>query len=94
MAGSTGPVIATGAITWTNAVILSSRKPADVLGYSARVAVGTGIAAMILSGVDKLSPQAARAVGYLALLTVTLTRIGGRPSPVENTLSWWNSGGN
>jgi hypothetical protein len=93
MATSTGPVLATGAITWTNAVIVSENKPADILTYSVRVGVGTGIAALILAGLSKMSPEAARALGFLGLVTVTLTRVDGRPSPAENALSWWNQGG-
>lgn len=92
MATSTGPVLALGAVTWANGVILQPKTTPDVFRFSTRVAVGTGILAAGLSLVEKGSPELARGVAFVALVTTLFTRYKGRRSPVENLLSWWKEG--
>jgi hypothetical protein len=89
MGTSTGPVVALGTITWINGAILQPDKTPDVFKFSTRVAVGTGIAAAGLSLVERASPDLARGVAFVALVTALFTRYKGRKSPVENLLTWW-----
>jgi hypothetical protein len=89
MGTSTGPVVALGVITWANGAILQPDKTGDVFKFSTRVAVGTGIAAAGLSLVERASPELARGVAFVALVTVLFTRYKGRKSPAENLLVWW-----
>lgn len=89
MAGSTGPILALGAITWANGVILQPDAVDDTFRFSTRVAVGTGIAAAGLTLVGKLSPELARGAAFVALVTALFTRFNNRASPVENLLAWW-----
>jgi hypothetical protein len=89
MATSTGPIVALGVITWANGAILQPDKTPDVFKFSTRVAVGTGIAAAGLSLVGHASPDLARGVAFVALVTTLFTRYKGRKSPVENLLTWW-----
>jgi hypothetical protein len=89
MGVSTGPIAALGVITWANGVILQPGEVEDTLKFTTRVAVGTGIAALGLSLVEKGSPELARGIAFVALITALFTQIGGRKSPTENLLSWW-----
>jgi hypothetical protein len=90
MAASTGPIVTLGLITWGNGAILQA-SPEPVVPFSARVAVGTGIAAGGLALLERSTPELAKAVAWLALVTVLFARIGGRRAPVENLLRWYNS---
>jgi hypothetical protein len=91
MGASTGPIVALGVITWANGAILRPDTLPDgsTLRFSVRVGVGTGIAAAGLSLMERLSPELARGIAYVALVTALFTRFDGRPSPVENLLTWW-----
>lgn len=90
MAGSTGPMVALGLVTWANGAILQPETVGDSqFKFATRVAVGTGIAAAGLSLVGKASPQLARGVAFVALVTALFTRYQGRNSPVDNLLAWW-----
>lgn len=93
MARSTGPALALGGITWANQVIISKNRPDDVFGTSARIVVGTGIAAGALALVEKASEQLAVGIAWVALVAVLFTRVGRQPSPTENLLRWWNDTG-
>jgi hypothetical protein len=92
MATSTGPIVTLGLITWANGAVIQPKAGQNTLAFSARVAVGTGIAAGGLSLVERASPELARGVAWVALVTALFTRIGGRRSPIDNLLRWWNEG--
>jgi hypothetical protein len=89
MAQSTGPIVTLGLITWANGAILEG-KGSD-LKFTARVAVGTGIAAGGLALVERLSPELAKGVAWIALVTALFTRVGNSRSPVDNLLRWWDN---
>jgi hypothetical protein len=88
MAQSTGPMLALGLISWGNGAILEG-KGADV-PFTARVVVGTSIAAGSLVLVERISPEVAKGIAWIALVTTLFVRIGGRESPIDNLLKWWN----
>jgi hypothetical protein len=84
-------MVALGLVTWANGAILQPDTITDgnQFKFATRVAVGTGIAAAGLSLVGKASPQLARGVAFVALVTALFTRYQGRNSPVDNLLAWW-----
>lgn len=88
MSKTTGPILATGAVTIANQVIFHD-EPMDW-----RVPVATGLAAMGFSLAEKAWPKGAQILAWTVLGTVLLSRVKPSvPSPVESALSWWNKGG-
>lgn len=88
MAASTGPVLAIGAITLANNVIVHSKPLAD----QAKVIVGTGITAVALGLLEQASPGLAVGLAWLALVTLLLTRIDPKvPAPLESIANWYNA---
>lgn len=88
MAASTGPALTVGAITWANVVLLE--PGGDTFKDTTRIAVATGIVVGGLALIERASEPAAKGIAWLALVTVLFTRIGGRRSPAENLLRWYN----
>jgi hypothetical protein len=89
MARSTGPVLALGAITLGNNVILHGK---DVAGQ-ARVVVGTTILAAGLALIEHASEGLAVGLAWLALVSVLFVRITpGVPAPIESLATWLNEG--
>lgn len=88
MATTTGPILATGAITVVNNTIFHG-KPMDW-----RVPAATGLAAIGFSLFERVWPIGAEMLAYTVLITVLLTRTTSNvPSPAESALAWWNQGG-
>ena len=87
MAASTGPILAIGAITLTNRVVFNN-KPMDW-----KIAIGTGIAAVMFAGAESLiGSDIPRGIAMVALVAVVFTRIDPQvPSPAESAMKWWNS---
>ncbi len=87
MARSTGPMLATGAITWANQTLLGPSADLD-LTKTARIAVATGLGVGILSLVEKASPELAAGIAWTMVVTVLLVRIDGKtPTPLERALT-------
>lgn len=83
MSKTTGPILAIGAITFTNKLIASG----DV---DIRVPVGTGIAAILFSLAERVHEGLAVGIAYIALVTICLTRVDPKvPSPAETLLKYW-----
>lgn len=81
MARSTGPLLAVGAITLGNEVILNE-KPMNW-----KIPIATGLAAGLFVIVENAWPDGAVALAWMALATVVFVRIDpATPSPVENLL--------
>lgn len=88
MSLTTGPVLATGAVTIVNRTVFHG-QPMDW-----RVPVATGLAALGFSLAEKAWPQGAQILAWTSLLTVLLTRMDPKvPSPTESAISWYNSNG-
>lgn len=88
MSTTTGPILATGAITVVNQTIFND-EPMDW-----RVPVATGLAAIGFSLAERAWPKGAQILSWTVLGTVLLTRTQPNvPSPVESALSWWDKGG-
>ncbi len=83
MARSTGPILAVGAITLTNQVILNN-KPMNW-----KIPVATGFAVAVFSVIEKGWEQGAVALSWMALITILISRTDpAEKSPVENLLDW------
>lgn len=88
MGQTTGPVLATGAITVINTTVFNGQP------MPWRVPIAAGLAAVGFNLAEKAWPKGAEILAWTMLLTVLLTRTDPKqPSPVENALSWWNKGG-
>ncbi|HLI36946.1 MAG TPA: hypothetical protein VKV80_06345 [Streptosporangiaceae bacterium] len=67
-------------VSFGNEWILN-RQPPDF-----RILLAGGVATVLLAGLEKVNASLAVGLAYIALVTVTLTRVGGKPSPAENLL--------
>lgn len=87
MSASTGPILATGAVTMLNQSVFNS-QPIDW-----RVPVATALAAGMAAAAEQLvGAGLVRGLALLGLATVLLTRLDPRvPAPAESALKWWNS---
>jgi hypothetical protein len=86
MSNTTGPILATGAVTIANKVIFTN-QPMDW-----RVPIATGLAAIGFSMFERAAPQIADLLAWTTLITVLVTRTDPKvPSPAENAVAWWNS---
>lgn len=87
MSQSVGPILAAGALTVTNQSILGDEP------FNWRVPVATLTAAGVLALIEQGWPAGARAIAWMALLTVILARTApGIPSPAERLVTAWSSG--
>lgn len=85
MSRSTGVILAVGAISLGNAVIVNEQP------INWRIPIATGIAAGMLSLIEKASEPLAVGIAYIALVTVLFVRVQPNvPSPVESFNTWWN----
>jgi hypothetical protein len=86
MAESTGYILAAAAITAANEAVFApavSGKPLWT-SFNWRIIPATGVAALMLAGLEQLSVPLGKGLAMLALLTVVLVPVGNAPSPVEN----------
>ena len=80
-------MLAVGAITVVNQTVLNGKE------MNWRVPIGTGIAAVGLSLLERVSPGLATGLAYIALVTILFARVDPTiPSPAESALRWWNQG--
>lgn len=87
MSMTTGPVLATGAITIVNRTVFNG-EPMDW-----RVPIATGFLVIAFSGAERVWPQGAQILAWTGLVTLLLTRIDPDvPSPVESAVNWWQEG--
>lgn len=89
MARSTGPILAVGAITYANQVI-GNHKPWD---RELIIPVATGVAAGILALFERVQPQLAVGIAWIALITALLVPPAGGRAPVTNALALTGLGG-
>lgn len=86
MSGTTGPVLALGAITIINQSVMHDTP------FDFRVVIATGAAAVMFIPLEKAFPKAATMLAWTALAAVLLTRINGVPSPSETFVDWFEKG--
>jgi len=87
MARSTGPILAVGAVTIVNQVIVH-KQPMDW-----RVPIATGFAAGAFALMERGWEAGAVGLAWLALFTTLFVRLQpGVPSPVESFVEFWERG--
>lgn len=88
MAGSTGPILAIGAITVVNQSIVNN-QPVDW-----RVPIGAGLAALAFSAMESAAPTyagAVRKIAWIALVTTLFVRLKPDvPAPMDSFVKWYN----
>lgn len=85
MSGTTGPILAMGAVTLANSMLFNN-KPFDP-----KIPLATAIAAGAFALLEKGWPQGATALAWTAFITVLIARVQpGVPAPVESLASWWS----
>jgi hypothetical protein len=89
MAGSTGPIMATGAITAANGVLFN-KQPAT---FGIRVGVATAIAAGLLGLFEHANAALATGIAWIALVTSLLITPKSGKSAVTNVLAATGLGG-
>jgi hypothetical protein len=85
MAQSTGIILAVGTISFGNQLLINHE-------LDFKIPVATAVAAIILSGVEKVSAPLAVGIAYIALVTISLTRVNGKASPAENLINYTGIG--
>lgn len=84
MAASTGPILAIGAITTANRVIVNGQE------IDWRVPIGTALAAMGFAYAERWWPRPVVAMSWLALTALLFVRIDeGTPAPIESFYRWY-----
>lgn len=89
MARSTGPMLAAGAITWSNNYLLAD-QPEPLFDATVRIGIATGLAAGILVVVEKAAPDLAVILAWAAVVTVLFVRVppnSRNPTPLERALN-------
>jgi hypothetical protein len=89
MAGSTGPIVATGVITMANDVLGNGKGWAAVIP----TAVATAVAAVLLDGMEHISAPLAIGIAWIALVTSLLITPKSGNSAVTNLLRLTGLGG-
>lgn len=88
MAKSTGPILAVGAITLFNDVVVHKKT----LGQDVRVLIAAGGAALVLGLIEQASETLAVGLAWMALITVLFTRMDPKtPAPLESIANWYNA---
>lgn len=85
MSRSTGPIVATGLIAWSNQVLLSDQPSDgnDKFVETAKIGVSTGVLALAFYGLEKLSPEVAVGLAWVGLTTLLFVRFNNKPTPLE-----------
>lgn len=86
MAESTGIALAVGGITAANEALFAplAGHGTPWQNFNWRIVPATAIFALALYGMEQVSPQFAKGIGYIALVTVLFARFGNAPTPIEN----------
>lgn len=86
MSQSTGPILAAGAVTLANQSVFGDQP------VNWRIPVATLGAAAAMALVEQGWPAGARAIAWMALVSVLFARLTpGEPAPVERLMSAWSS---
>lgn len=86
MAESTGFILAAAGIAAANeAIFLPAAHDRPLWqDFNWRIVPATAMAALLLAGLEHVSPPLGKGLAMLALLSVLIVPMGNAPSPVEN----------
>ena len=86
MASAAGWVLAAGAVSAANEAIFvpieTHQPPWETMNW--RIVPATAVLAIILTGMDKMSPGFGAGLGMLVFLAVLVIPVGHQPSPIDN----------
>jgi hypothetical protein len=82
--GAVGMILAAGAITAANEAVFAPVADSVKASFNWRIVPATVIAALLIDGLDRLSPAFAIGLAATALITVLFTQTGKAPAPAEN----------
>ncbi len=83
MAASTGPVLIAGGITAANELIFAPME-GQKIAFNWRLIPATGLLALSLAGLEKISPGFATGLAWLLVATVLIVPLGNAPTPLAN----------
>lgn len=83
MGASTGPVLLAGGITAANELIFAPVEGRKV-SFNWRLIPATGLLALTLDGLEKISPGFAAGLAWLMVATVLIVPLGNAPTPLQN----------
>lgn len=80
-----GIALTVGGITAANELLFAPVAGKGTwANFNWRILPATAGFALLLAGIEKLSPRLATGIGVTALVTVLFTRVGNAPAPIEN----------
>lgn len=80
-----GIALAVGGITAANELFFAPpASGGNAVKFNFRIIPATGIFALLLAGLNQMSPTLAKGIGITAMVTVLFTRTGNAPAPIEN----------
>lgn len=88
MANGVGYVLAAGGIALANDVIFApieaGQAPFSNISANWRIVPATAILALIVGGMESVSPEFGKGIGILVLLSVLVIPFGNQGTPLEN----------
>lgn len=86
MAESTGYILAAAGIAAANEAIFAPAATGQPLwvNFNWRIVPATAVAALMLAGLEQLSPPLGKGLAMLALLSVFVLPVGNAPTPIDN----------
>jgi hypothetical protein len=76
-----------GALSFANSSLLNQQP------VNWKIPIATGIAAVMLSGIEKVWGEGATAMAWMAVVAVLFVPINNKPSPIENLLTFLQKNG-
>src|SRR5258708_23804831 len=92
--GAAGVAVVVGSITAANELLFAPLAGGKT-SFNWRIIPATAGFALLLAGLEQISPKLANGIGFTALITVLFTRVGHAPAPIENVdklLGYTNTG--
>ena len=87
MSATTGPVLVAGAISFTNQALINNQP------VNWKIPLATGFTAVALAGIERVWPEGAKAMAYMLVVGVLFIPVSGKPSPMENMVSFLQKNG-
>lgn len=92
MARSTGIAITVGAVAFANQMLLEPAAGGRGAVQNWRIVPATAGLALGLAGLEKLAPDFAVGIGYIALLAVLIIPMNGFHTPLDNAAKMFSGG--
>jgi hypothetical protein len=87
VSATTGPVLVAGGISFVNQALINTQP------VNWKIPLAAGFTAVALAGLEKVWPEGALAMAYMLVVGVLFIPISGKPSPMENMVSFLQKNG-